>query len=80
MKSVTSHSPLLAATSHLLTSKARNRVKSRRCAILLAVVGGYSSLADERGEGEELREWEACHHTRRAGSGHTSRADRRGEG
>ena len=45
-----SHSPLLAATAHLLTSKVRNRFRSERCAISHAAVSGYSSPADKQGE------------------------------
>ena len=45
-----SHSSQLAATSHLLTSEAKIRVRSERRAISLAVVGGYVSPADKQGE------------------------------
>jgi hypothetical protein len=41
----------LAATAHLLTCAVRDRFKSERSAISLAAVGGYSSLANARGEG-----------------------------
>ena len=50
MRGVPSHSPLSAATSHLLTCEVRTRFESEKRAVSLAARGGHASPADRRGE------------------------------